>query len=174
LSIDFGTIEELQHLTNGIYVLTVAADGIRHGMSSSWVTQVSGEPPLIAASVDVAHFSHGMIERAGAFGLNVVGKSAKRLEDYFYSSACKHENNLEPFECEMTAHGVPLLREAMAGFECLVESAHRVGDHTLFVARLGMVATAEPDAPLVSHDLEYVYLGTGRILRRGQRITEDT
>ena len=160
------TIEELQYLTNGIYVLTIAHGGVRHGMSSSWVTQVSGDPPLLVATVDVAHFSHGMIERAGAFGLNVVGRSAKRLEDYFYSAACKRENNLEDFDLEVTPRGVPLLREAMAAFECVVEAAHRAGDHTLFVARPGVVRTGPPDRPLTSLDLDYVYLGTGRIAAR--------
>jgi flavin reductase (DIM6/NTAB) family NADH-FMN oxidoreductase RutF len=163
---DGGTIEELQFLTNGIYVLTIAAGGVRHGMSSSWVTQVSGDPPLVAASVDVGHFSHGMIERAGAFGLNVVGRTAKRLEDYFYSAACKRENNLEPFALDETPRGVPLLREAAAGFECVVEAAHRAGDHTIFVARVESVRSGVPEPPLTSHDLDYVYLGTGRIVRR--------
>ena len=160
------TIEELQHLTNGIYVLTIAHGGIRHGMSSSWVTQVSGDPPLLVAAVDVAHFSHGMVEKAGAFGLNVVGRSAKRLEDYFYSSACKRENNLEDFALDVTARGVPLLRDAMVAFECVVEAAHRAGDHTLFVARPGEVRADALDAPLTSLDLDYVYLGTGRIVER--------
>ena len=163
------TIEELQHLTTGIYVLTVAHGSVQHGMSSSWVTQVSGDPPLLVAAVDVAHFSHGLIESAGAFGLNVVGRTAKRLEDYFYSSACKRENNLEGFELEVTARGVPLLREAFVAFECVVEAAHRVGDHTLFVVRPGEIRTGDADQPLTSHDLDYVYLGTGRIVKRPGR-----
>lgn len=160
------TIEELQFLTNGIYVLTTAVDGVRHGMSSSWVTQVSGDPPLVAASVDLAHVSHGLIERAGAFGLNVVGRTAKRLEDYFDSPACKRDDNLEPFALDVTARGVPLLRDALVAFECVVEAAHRAGDHTIFVARVESVRAGTLERPLGSHDLDYVYLGTGRIVRR--------
>ena len=53
----------LTALTNGIYVLTVR-DGTRlHGMSSSWVTQVSGTPPLLMASVDCTHHTHDIIVR---------------------------------------------------------------------------------------------------------------
>ncbi|MGH7248286.1 MAG: flavin reductase, partial [Pseudomonadota bacterium] len=72
-------------LTTGIYVLTVAEGARRHGMSSSWVTQVSGEPPFLMASVDSNHFTAGMISRTGSFGLNVVGVRGRALEDYFYS-----------------------------------------------------------------------------------------
>ena len=35
----------LAALTTGIYVLTTRDGDARHGMSSSWVTQVSGTPP---------------------------------------------------------------------------------------------------------------------------------
>ena len=52
-------------LTTGIYVLTVADSGHYHGMSSSWVTQVSGVPPLFSAAVDNQHFSHAIIARTG-------------------------------------------------------------------------------------------------------------
>jgi flavin reductase (DIM6/NTAB) family NADH-FMN oxidoreductase RutF len=38
-------------LTTGIYVLTVRDGGRCHGMSSSWVAQVSGEPVLFSAAV---------------------------------------------------------------------------------------------------------------------------
>src|SRR3989442_4496727 len=91
----------LAALTTGIYVLTVRAGDRRHGMSSSWVTQVSGDPPLLMAAVDKRHFSHSLIERQGVFGLNVVGSKGKELEDYFFSAASRQPDNLEPFAYEL-------------------------------------------------------------------------
>lgn len=159
-------IEALKEITTGIYVLTVRDGDVRHGMSSSWVTQVSGEPPLLMASVDSAHYSHGVIERTRRFGLNVIGRRARALEDYFYSPACRAENNLGGFRIEDAPSGVPLLVDAMAAFDCAVEAEHEAGDHTLFVASIRAVRVGEPDTPLTSLDLEYVYLGTGTIVRR--------
>ena len=79
----------LAALTTGIYVLTVAEGDHHHGMSSSWVTQVSGSPPLFSAAVDNAHFSRSIIDRTGAFGMNIVGVRGKALEDYFYSAQAR-------------------------------------------------------------------------------------
>ncbi|MGH7859005.1 MAG: flavin reductase family protein [Candidatus Binatia bacterium] len=159
-------IEELKEITTGIYVLTVRDGEIRHGMSSSWVTQVSGEPPLLAAAVDANHFSHGVIRKTGRFGLNVVGRSAKMLEDYFYSPAARETDNLSHFATEDGPGGVPLLVDAMVAFGCRVEAEHPAGDHTLFVASVECVRHGARDTALTSQDLEYVYLGTGRIVRR--------
>jgi flavin reductase (DIM6/NTAB) family NADH-FMN oxidoreductase RutF len=159
-------IEELKHVTNGIYVLTVCHGGIRHGMSSSWVTQVSGEPPLLVAAVDLEHRSHGLVRAARRFGLNVVGRRGRGLEDFFYSPAARAENNLEAFAVIEAPSGMPLLADAMIGLDCAVVDERDAGDHTLFVGRVEWARRGDDDVPLTSLDLEYVYLGTGRIVKR--------
>ncbi|MET0152262.1 MAG: flavin reductase family protein [Candidatus Binatia bacterium] len=159
-------IEELKEITNGIYVLTVHQGEIRHGMSSSWVTQVSGEPPLVMASIDRRHFSHGLVRAARRFGLNVVGRGGRSLEDFFYSPAAKAENNLARFATIDAPSGVPLLADALAGFDCAVVDERTAGDHTLFVGQVEWVRRGRADSPLTTLDLEYVYLGTGRIVKR--------
>jgi flavin reductase (DIM6/NTAB) family NADH-FMN oxidoreductase RutF len=152
--------EALSEITTGIYVLTVSDGERRHGMSSSWVTQVSGDPPLIMAAVDKRHFSHGLIERQSVFALNVVGSKSKALEDYFFSTASRRPDNLEPFEYELGETGVPLLKLAMAVFECRVVAGYPAGDHTLFVAAIVRAEVREQDRPITSLDLPYVYVGT--------------
>lgn len=152
--------QALAQLTTGIYVLTTRDGDRRHGMSSSWVTQVSGTPPLLLAAVDVAHASHALIERGGVFALNVVGADARHLEDYFHSAAARRDDNLAGLECEESPAGLPYLCDALASLECRVVDAHRAGDHTLFVAAAAHAVVRRPGQPLTSLDLEYVYVGT--------------
>src|SRR5215469_10230905 len=122
-------------LTTGIYVLTVADGGQHHGMSSSWVTQVSGEPLLFSAAVDQNHFSRPIIARTGAFGLNVVSVRGKALEDYFYSPRAKRADNLSELKYELSPKlGVPWLDLAAISIEARVTTSLLVGDHTIFVA----------------------------------------
>jgi flavin reductase (DIM6/NTAB) family NADH-FMN oxidoreductase RutF len=154
-------------LTNGIYVLTVAEGGNYHGMSSSWVTQVSGEPPLFSAAVDNSHFSCPIIVRTGVFGLNIVGSRGKTLEDYFYSLRAKRADNLAEMDYELSPElAVPWLRLAAASIEARVMNSVRVGDHTVFVAEPVSVRIGTPDRPLTSLDLDYVYLGGKQIFPR--------
>src|SRR5213593_1491367 len=126
-------VKALSTITTGIYVLTVRDGDHRHGMSSSWVTQVSGDPPLLAAAIDRRHLSHDIVERTRRFALNVVGAKAKHLEDYFYSAAARRPDNLDAVAWEESPAGLPLLRDALATLECRVTAAHEAGDHTLFV-----------------------------------------
>jgi flavin reductase (DIM6/NTAB) family NADH-FMN oxidoreductase RutF len=155
--------EALAALTTGIYVLTVRAGERQHGMSSSWATQVSGEPVLVMAAVDRQHFTHQLLLDSGAFALNIVGAQSKHLEDYFYSAQSHRADNLAPFALDTGVTGTPLLRDALAALECRVVSTYAAGDHTLFVGEVVAVQVRTVDRPLTSQELPYVYLG-GKVL----------
>ena len=154
-------------LTTGIYVLTTQENGRCHGMSSSWVAQVSGEPVMFTAVVDNAHFSNGVIGRTGTFGLNIVGRRGRELEDYFYSARARRDNNLDAFDFELSpALAVPWLKLAMVALEARVVDSHAAGDHTIFVASPVGVRVGANDRPLTSLDLDYVYLGGRQVVAR--------
>jgi flavin reductase (DIM6/NTAB) family NADH-FMN oxidoreductase RutF len=153
-------LRALTAVTTGIYVLTVRDGDERHGMSASWVTQVSGDPPLIVAAVDRAHRTHAVLERTGAFALNVVGERGRHLEDFFHSARAQEADNLATVAYEDGASGLPILHGAMVSLECRVQQSHAAGDHTLFVASIERVAERGNDRPLTSQALDYVYVGT--------------
>ena len=154
-------------ITTGIYVLTTNENGRCHGMSSSWVAQVSGDPVMFTAAVDNSHMSHGVIARTQAFGLNIVGHRGRALEDYFYSAQARRENNLDVFEYELSpAIAVPWLKLAMIAIEARVMDRHVAGDHTIFVASPVSVRINDNDRPMTSLDLNYVYLGGNDVFAR--------
>jgi flavin reductase (DIM6/NTAB) family NADH-FMN oxidoreductase RutF len=159
--------QAMSALTTGIYVLTVANAGQHHGMSSSWVTQVSGEPVLFSAAVDHNHFSRPIIAHTGVLGLNIVGTLGKALEDYFYSPRAKRPDNLTDIEYELSPKlGVPWLHLAAVSIEARVVNSFIAGDHTIFVAEPAGVIVRQSARPLTSLELDYVYLGGKIVLPR--------
>jgi len=157
----------MANFTTGIYVLTVNDGTHRHGMSSSWVAQVSGEPPLFMAAVDNHHFSRAMLASTGAFGFNIVGRRGRELEDYFYSARSRRPDNLEGLAYELSpVLEVPWLDLAMISIEARVVDSHVAGDHTMFIAEMAGVRVREKDQPLTSLDLDYVYVGGKELLKR--------
>jgi len=165
MTVDFAPV--LASLTNGIYVLTVADGETHHGMSSSWVTQVSGVPVLFMASVDNRHFSRELIARTGTCGLNIVGRRGKTLEDYFYSAQAKRPDNLGGLDYELSpALKVPWLKLAMASIEARIVDTVVAGDHSLLIAEPVGMRIGENDRPLTSLDLDYVYVGGKEVVKR--------
>jgi len=164
---DSDQAQALAALTTGIYVLTVADGADHHGMSSSWVSQVSGVPPLFSAAVDNAHISRELNVRTGVFGMNIVGGRGKELEDYFYSARARRADNLAGLDYELSpVLKVPWLRRAMISIEARVSASCVAGDHTIFIAEPVGVRIGTGDRPLTSLDLEYVYLGGREVIAR--------
>jgi flavin reductase (DIM6/NTAB) family NADH-FMN oxidoreductase RutF len=164
---DSSVARALADLTTGIYVLTVADGDTHHGMSSSWVTQVSGVPPLFSAAVDNGHFSRAIVARTGVFGMNVVGRRGQALEDYFYSSRAHRPDNLSDLDYELSpVLKVPWLSLALASIEARVTASLEAGDHTIFVAEAIGVRLNAGDRPLTSLDLDYVYVGGKGVIAR--------
>jgi flavin reductase (DIM6/NTAB) family NADH-FMN oxidoreductase RutF len=160
-------IKAFASLTTGTYVLTVIDDGHPHGMSSSWATQVSGEPPLFSAAVDNQHFSRAIVMKTGVLGLNIVGSRGKALEDYFYSAKARRADNLaELAYCLSPQLKVPWLDLAMIAIEARVRDSMVAGDHTILVAEPIGVRIGESDRPLTSLDLDYVYVGGKQVVKR--------
>ena len=165
MTVDFAPV--LASLTNGIYVLTVADGETHHGMSSSWVTQVSGTPLLLMAAVDIRHFSRAAIARTGAFGLNIVGHRGKTLEDYFYSPQARRPDNLTALDYDLSPTlKVPWLKLAIASIEAKVVDTVVAGDHSLLVAEPVGARFNHNDRPLTSLDLDYVYIGGKQVIAR--------
>jgi flavin reductase (DIM6/NTAB) family NADH-FMN oxidoreductase RutF len=157
----------LAEITTGIYVLTVAEGDLHHGMSSSWVTQASGDPLRIVAAVDNHHFTCPILERTGRFGLNVVGAAGKKLEDYFFSSRSRRPDNLIAIAYSLSPKlKVPWLDLSPISIEAGVTDTKVVGDHTLFIAEPAGARVNSEDPPITSRDLDYVYLGGSTVFRR--------
>lgn len=164
---DTNVMQAFANLTTGIYVLTVNDGGYHHGMSSSWVTQVSGTPALFTAAVDNQHFSRAMVMKTGIFGLNIVGRRGQALEDYFYSAKARRSDNLADLSYVLSPNlQVPWLELAMAALEARVRDSFVAGDHTILVAEPVGVRLGVGDRPLTSLDLDYVYVGGKQVVKR--------
>ena len=134
---------------------------ISDGLTPSWPSRNRAAATGNFNSALIREHEHArFIERQSVFGLNVVGHKSKELEDYFFSSAARRPDNLEPFAYEFGETGVPLLKIAMAVFECRVVASYPAGDHTLFVSSLVRAEVRTQDQSITSHDLPYIYVGT--------------
>ena len=123
-----------QRLTQGVYVVGVARGETRNAFTAAWVMQVSFDPLLLALSINPQHSSYGLLKQSGAFSVNVLKKSQTELASHFARPA--HADKLAATEWTPGRAGTPLLRDALAWFECEVVSEHPAGDHILVLGKV--------------------------------------
>jgi flavin reductase (DIM6/NTAB) family NADH-FMN oxidoreductase RutF len=128
-----GSIAALfQRLTQGVYVVGVAHGRVRNAFTAAWVMQVSYDPLLLALSINPNHSSYSLLKEGQSFSLNVLKKGQLDLADYFGRSGPADKLALTATD----RIGLPLLREALAWFECQVVSEHPAGDHVLVLGKV--------------------------------------
>jgi flavin reductase (DIM6/NTAB) family NADH-FMN oxidoreductase RutF len=130
-----GSIAALfQRLTQGVYVVGVAHGEARNAFTAAWVMQVSYDPLLIALSINPNHSSYLLLKEGRSFSVNVLKKGQLDLADHYGRPGRTNKLALTDWTTDHT--GLPLLREAVAWFECQVVSEHPAGDHVLVLGKV--------------------------------------
>jgi flavin reductase (DIM6/NTAB) family NADH-FMN oxidoreductase RutF len=131
---------------NPVALIAVADDaGESNLVTLAWVGMACSEPEHITIAVRPQRYSHGLLEAAGEFTLNIPSVGMVAGVDYCGSvSGRDHDKWTEaPFTRE-TAREVaaPLVAECRYALECRVVEKVPLGVHDLFVARV-LVAHAD-------------------------------
>jgi 3-hydroxy-9,10-secoandrosta-1,3,5(10)-triene-9,17-dione monooxygenase reductase component len=103
-------------------------------------------------SLDRASDRFRVFMRVEHFAVNILGDAHRALAQRL---ARKGDGGLGGEVLREGKHGVPILRDAIAEFECRVEHRHDGGDHIIFVGRVLDFAHTAHGRPLVYYRGRY-------------------
>ena len=103
-------------------------------MAAAWCFPISMDPPLFGVSISRKRFSHGLISKGKAFGINLIGKDMETEALLVGRNSGKEKDKFAEF-CIGKEEGklVPLLKDSHASIECKLVKEMDLGDHVLFV-----------------------------------------
>ncbi|MGQ0652839.1 MAG: flavin reductase family protein [Betaproteobacteria bacterium] len=134
-------------------VTTVRPDGRPVGMTANSFSSVSLDPPMVLWSLARTASSAPVFRDAEHFAINVLGAHDRALSSHFAKSG---PDKFAAFDGRFLPGlgGAPVLRGAVASFECHSRHRYYGGDHIIVI---GMVERyAHTDAPaLVFHRGKY-------------------
>jgi flavin reductase len=157
----------------GITVVTVASgDGSMHGITVNSFSSVSLDPMLVLVCLNEASRAVGLIERAGAFAVNVLSAGQQDVSRWFanpYRPAGSTMFDGVPFEPGVT--GCPVLVDAAASFDCRLRQSHRAGDHLIVLGEVIALVHRPELEPLIFHAASYKSLEHEPLPARDRRCT---
>lgn len=108
-------------------------------MTTTWVTQVSHDPKLVAASVERDALTHELIASGRAFTLSLLARSDRAIVRHFvkpavYDDAAGTLSGLHFSNAQVS--GAPILDAAVAWLDCSLERSVELGSHTLFIGQV--------------------------------------
>lgn len=141
----------LRAINYGLFVLT-AADGDELGAGGvNWLSQASFAPPLVMVGVRAESRIHAVIERAGAFAVNVLGEDQLEIANAFFGTSTFEGDLVNGYRFERGAlTGAPLILDLPYWFEARVTDTVKRGDHTIFVGEVVNAGVRDGSASPIS------------------------
>jgi flavin reductase (DIM6/NTAB) family NADH-FMN oxidoreductase RutF len=113
-------------------VSTSGADGRPYGLTVSSFTSVSLNPTLVLVCLDNRIGGLQAFKDSGKFGVSILAENQADISTLF-----ARKDTVRPPELYVTGTtGVPLIKGALATFECSSYAMHDGGDHQILVGRV--------------------------------------
>ncbi len=122
-------------------VIAIAKDkaGKANPITLGWTMIVSGKPPMMAIAVAKTHYSIETIRYSKCFTLCFPSSDMAEAALFFGSRHGREVDKFAEFECAHEPAEVIdslLLTDAVANFECTLESETEAGDHIIFIGKI--------------------------------------
>ena len=122
-------------------VIAIAKDknGKANPVTLGWTMIVSGAPAMMAIAVAKRHYSIEAITHSKSFTIAFPSSEMADAALFFGSKSGWNVDKLAEFDCKTEpakAIDSVLLSDAVANFECTLESQMPAGDHVIFVGKV--------------------------------------
>ena len=147
-----------RHFASGVTVVAAMHGGVSHAITATAFCSLSLEPALVLVAVRTGGRLLPLVEGSHAFGISVLADQQRHVGEW---AALRREPEQDlPLLASVTAvTGSPLVPDALAWFDCRLESTAVHGDHTLLIGRVLAASGDEHLEPLLYFRGEYRRIG---------------
>jgi flavin reductase (DIM6/NTAB) family NADH-FMN oxidoreductase RutF len=141
-------VEIVASFPSGVAVVTTLHGDEPRGLTTSALSSVSAQPPLILVCVDLTSRTLPALLERGTFVVNFLRSGRDALARRF---ASKSEDKFGGIAWRPSPEGLPILHDdSVAWAECSTEEEIGAGDHVILLARVDAGEALRPhDVPLM-------------------------
>ncbi|MEP6791012.1 MAG: flavin reductase [Ramlibacter sp.] len=111
------------------------------GCTVSAACSVTDEPPTLLVCISRASRSNAVFRESGALCVNVLSAAQQHIAQRFADSSVSVQERFALARWDTLTTGSPVLREALASFDCEITGAAELGTHTVFTCAVKAVQT---------------------------------
>ena len=139
----------MRHQAGAVTIIAVGKAGDRTGLTATAVCSLTDSPPMLVACVNRSASAHAPIKSAKCFSINMLANDQDELAKRFSSKKLLGEDRFDKEDWDTMVTGAPLLKGAIANFDCEVAEEHGFETHSIFIGRVMDVRFREDVDPLL-------------------------
>jgi flavin reductase (DIM6/NTAB) family NADH-FMN oxidoreductase RutF len=125
-----------RHISLGVYVVGVAHGEMRDAFTAAAVLQASYRPLILALAINPEHASYPILRSGRCFAISVLAQNQIGLARRFGTTAPPGTDKMQGVAWRTARRGAPILTEALAFFECVVQAEIPAGDHHIVLGQV--------------------------------------
>ena len=139
--------DALGRFATGVCVITaVSGDNKAVGMTANSFSSVSLDPPLVLWSLQNNSDVYDIFATPRHFAVNILSSEQQAYSNQY---AKKSQHDLDPKHYRLGKYGAPIIRHALATFECELHATHEGGDHLIIVGKVTDMQQRPTGEPLL-------------------------
>lgn len=148
--------EAMSRFAGAVHVVTTDGPHGRRGMTIIAACSVSDDPPTILVCLNRMKPENDCFAQNGVFALNTLAPAQRTLADAFSGlTGMTQDERFALGEWETASSGAPVLRGALATFDCHLVEAKDFATHRILFGRVTGIRIGEFDDPLLYYRRAY-------------------
>ncbi len=149
----------MAQLGSAVSVITTDGPAGKFGFTASAVCSVTDSPPTLLVCMNRNSFANEHFKRNGALCVNVLSSDHQDLSGIFANASLRSEERFGYDSWQVLASGAPVLSSSVASFDCLIDTCHEVGSHSVFYCQVQAIRVSEAPRGLVYFNRRYHAVG---------------
>ncbi|MEN3931483.1 flavin reductase family protein [Microvirga sp. W0021] len=148
--------EGMSRLGAAVSIVTTQGKAGQAGLAATAVTSVTDQPATLIVCINSLSRSGHTIEENEVFAVNVLSADDQYVAEVFggYTDVPR-DKRFDVGEWQIGATGVPVLKTAIATFECRVTGQNIVASHRVLLGEVVAVHLGQKAEPLMYFDRDY-------------------
>ncbi|TNV10790.1 flavin reductase [Buttiauxella sp. B2] len=149
----------MAQLGSAVSVITTDGPAGKFGFTASAVCSVTDQPPTLLVCMNRHSFANDHFKQNGTLCVNVLSGEHQDLSGVFANASLRSEQRFGYDNWQVLASGAPVLSSSVASFDCIIDTCHEVGSHTVFYCQVQAVRISEQPRGLVYFNRRYHTIG---------------
>ncbi|CAM8679831.1 flavin reductase [Leclercia sp. M-A074-M] len=149
----------MAQLGSAVSVITTDGPAGKFGFTASAVCSVTDSPPTLLVCMNRNSYANAHFKQNGALCVNVLSSDHQDLCGVFANASLRSEQRFAYDAWQVMASGAPVLSSSVASFDCLIDTCHEVGSHSVFYCQVQAIRISEAPRGLVYFNRRYHAIG---------------
>ena len=147
----------MRTLVGGVTAITTMHEGRPYGLTATAVCSVSAQPPRLLACVNCGGETYPAIQKSRIICVNILSTDHEELAKRFAGmSDLAGADRFQGDDWTSGVTGAPILKNALAAFDCSVPAIMDTGSHGIVIADVQRIEMSARGKPLLYANGQFV------------------